>query len=92
MSKNAIVLGKVKRHTSDAFSNIYLVSNNGKKAKKKTYNNDNLEIFSDFNKKHISKNKIVMPTKEGINLSTYLGHNGTHPTSNFILNRVTFEQ
>ncbi len=93
ISKNAQILGQVKRHTSDALSTIYLVIRNKNYLERKTWLSNKLEgkthkIESDFNRKTLYK-RLAYPKDTcmssnwipGINLLTFKMYCGAYPTA-----------
>ncbi len=90
-SQGGKLLAKVKRHTSDTYSSMILVSNPGGVRKRKAWltppaRDESYVIQSDFERKSLSKN--VKPPKtcrtklewhRGINLVTFKMMNGVYP-------------
>ncbi len=101
ISKNAKILGKVSRHTSNAFSTIYLVESNKDFMERKTWikknklNGKTHFIDSSFEKKQFTKQVDCSPdiiiTSDwvpGINLITFKMYNGTYPLKEDIKNNI----
>lgn len=95
-SKNATIIGTVKRHTSNTRSNIYLIQTNKQYLQRKTWlkpilNEKNRKIDSTFEEKTLTK-KVDWPAdtyitsnwQPGINLLTFKMYNGTYPLKNTI--------
>ncbi len=86
--KKGKLIGQVKRHTSETYSKVFLISNIEKKIIKREnwkaeYNENSKDyLISNQHEKLLFKEKNLKPIycKPGINLYTYKFYNGSHPS------------
>jgi len=98
--RNAKILGKVPRHTSnDKMSTIYLIKSNKNRLERKCWlhqknTDDHHTICSNYATKTITKKPPrvsdlqVNDWKPGINLATFLMYNGAYPSRQVIKNEI----
>jgi len=101
VAKGAVIIGQVKRHTSNTMSNVYLITNPDATIERTSWitpkhGPHDYEIISTFDKKvmkkHSNAKQPITDTKyvwhPGINLMTYKMYNGTFPDANTTIQAI----